>query len=63
MTLTVFDLFSGIGGFSLGLERAGGYKTVAFCENDPASQRVLANHWPDIPIFDDVRDKIGRAHV
>jgi DNA (cytosine-5)-methyltransferase 1 len=63
MTLTVFDLFSGIGGFSLGLERAGGYKTVAFCENDPASQKVLADHWPDIPIFDDVRDTNALATV
>lgn len=63
MTLTVFDLFSGIGGFSLGLERAGGYKTVAFCENDPASQRVLANHWHNVPIFNDVRDTNALATV
>ena len=33
--LRVLDLFSGIGGFSLGLERTGGFKTVAFCEIDP----------------------------
>jgi DNA-cytosine methyltransferase len=56
MTLTVLDLFSGIGGFSLGLQRAGGYQTVAFCENDPASQKVLAARWPDVPLIEDVRD-------
>lgn len=53
--LRVLDLFSGIGGFSLGLERTGGFETVAFCEFDPAASRVLAKHWPDVPIFSDVR--------
>jgi len=48
------DLFSGLGGFSLGLERAG-MQTVAFCEIDPYCRRVLAKHWPDVPIYDDVR--------
>lgn len=53
--LRVLDLFSGIGGFSLGLERTGGFKTVAFCEIDPFCRRVLAKHWPDVPQYDDVR--------
>ena len=52
--MKVLDLFSGIGGFSLGLERAG-METVAFCEIDPFCQKVLKKHWPDVPIFDDVR--------
>jgi DNA (cytosine-5)-methyltransferase 1 len=52
--MRVLDLFSGIGGFSLGLERAG-MRTVAFCEIDPYCRRVLAKHWPAIPIYDDVR--------
>ena len=51
--MNVLDLFSGIGGFSLGLERAG-MKTVAFCEVDKKCQQVLKKHWPDVPIFDDV---------
>jgi len=50
----VLDLFSGIGGFSLGLERAG-MKTVAFCEIDKYCQKVLEKHWPDVPIYNDVR--------
>ena len=53
--LKVVDLFSGIGGFSLGLEAAGAFRTVAFCEQDPFCQAVLRKHWPDVPIYDDVR--------
>lgn len=50
----VLDLFSGIGGFSLGLERAG-MKTIAFCEQDGYACRVLRKHWPMIPIFEDIK--------
>ena len=53
--LRVLDLFSGIGGFSLGLERTGGFETVAFCEIDPFCRRVLAKHWPKVRQYDDVR--------
>lgn len=53
--LTVLDLFSGIGGFSLGLERTGGFKTIAFCEIDPFCRKVLAKHWPGVPVYEDVR--------
>ena len=52
--MNVLDLFSGIGGFSLGLERAG-MRTVAFCEIDPYCRAVLRKHWPCVPIFEDVR--------
>jgi len=51
----VLDLFSGIGGFSLGLERAGPFRTVAFCERDEFCQAVLKKHWPEVPIYEDVR--------
>lgn len=57
--LRVLDLFSGIGGFSLGLERTGGFETVAFCEIEPFPRRVLAKHWPNVPCFDDVRTLTG----
>jgi len=53
--LRVLDLFAGIGGFSLGLERTDGFETVAFCEIEPYPQKVLAKHWPGVPIYDDVR--------
>jgi DNA (cytosine-5)-methyltransferase 1 len=54
-SVRVLDLFSGIGGFSLGLERTGGFRTVAFCEIEPFCHRVLKKHWPEVPIYDDVR--------
>jgi DNA (cytosine-5)-methyltransferase 1 len=57
--LRVLDLFSGIGGFSLGLERTGGFETVAFCEIEPFPRRVLAKHWPGTPIHRDVRELRG----
>lgn len=59
MKLRVLDLFSGIGGFSLGLERTGGFETVAFCEYEPFPRAVLAKHWPDVPCFPDVRELKG----
>lgn len=51
----LLDLFSGIGGFSLGFERSGAFKTVAFCEIEPFCRKVLAKHWPEIPCYDDIR--------
>jgi len=57
--LKVLDLFSGIGGFSLGLERTGGFETVAFCEIEDFPRKVLKKHWPDVPCFEDVRKLKG----
>lgn len=57
--MKVLSLFSGIGAFDLGLERAGMH-TQAFCESDKFCQRVLAKHWPGIPCYDDVRTLTGQ---
>lgn len=51
--MRVLDLFAGIGGFTLGLERAG-FETVAFCEIDKHAQAILRKHWPEVPCYDDV---------
>jgi len=53
--LRLLDLFSGIGGFSLGLERSGAFTTAAFCEIEPFCRRVLAHRWPGVRCYDDVR--------
>ena len=52
--MRVLDLFSGIGGFSLGLERAG-FETIAFVEHNKSCQMVLRKHWEDAPIFSDIK--------
>ena len=57
--LRTLDLFSGIGGFSLGLERTGGFETVAFCEIEEFPRRVLAKHWPGVPQYHDVTKLTG----
>ena len=58
--MNVLDLFSGIGGFSLGLERAG-MRTVVFCEVDAWCRDQLARNWPEVPAFDDVQTLTGAA--
>ena len=56
MKLKILDLFSGLGGFSLGLERTGHFKTVAFCDNDKYSNLVLQKHWKGVKIYNDVKE-------
>ena len=53
--LRVLSLFAGIGGMELGLERTGGFETVAQCEIDPFCRKVLAKHWPHVKRYEDVR--------
>ena len=48
------DLFSGIGGFSLALEKVG-FKTIAFCENDPYCRLLLQKHWKGVTIHNDIK--------
>jgi DNA (cytosine-5)-methyltransferase 1 len=70
--LRVLDLFSGIGGFSLGLEATGGFETAAFCEMNDYADKVLEKHWPDVVCYEDVtmitkerlqEDEIGQIDV
>ena len=57
MQLNIVDLFSGIGGFSLGLHRADKrFNTIAFAENDPFCQKVLKKNFGDTRIFNDIRE-------
>jgi len=58
--MIILDLFSGIGGFSLGLERAG-FKTAAFCEIDQFCRKILAQNWPEVPIYNDICELNGNA--
>ena len=53
--MRALDLFSGIGGIALAAEWAG-IETAAFCEIEPYCRRVLARHWPGVPIYEDVRE-------
>lgn len=60
--MKVLDLFSGIGGFSLGLERAG-FETVAFCEQDKFCQNILKKHWSEVRVYSDVTSAKFTEHV
>lgn len=56
--MTGLSLFSGIGGLDLAFEWAGGTVT-AMCEINPFCRKVLRKHWPDVPLFGDVREVRG----
>lgn len=59
--MKLLDIFSGIGGFSVGLERAG-METVAFCEIDKHCHKVLKKHWPEVPILENITN-VSFTHV
>ena len=56
--MTHLDLFSGIGGFALAAKWRG-FDTIAFCEKDEFCQKVLKKHWPNVPIFGDIKEFDG----
>jgi DNA (cytosine-5)-methyltransferase 1 len=60
--LTHLDLFSGIGGFALAA-RWNGFRTLAFCDNEPYAQAVLKKHWPDVPCHRDIREIQGNLYA
>ena len=55
MCLKHLDLCSGIGGFALGLQKTGYFKTIGFCEIDPFCQKVLKKNFPGVPIYSDIK--------
>jgi len=63
MKLKLLDLFSGIGGFSLGLESTGYFETIAFVEKDKFCQQVLKKNFPNIPIESEVRNVKGDRYA
>ena len=54
MKPTVGSLFAGIGGFDLGVERAG-CQVDWQVELDPGCRKVLAKHWPEVPRYEDIK--------
>jgi DNA (cytosine-5)-methyltransferase 1 len=61
--LQLLDLFSGIGGFSLGLESTGFFKTIAFVEKDKFCRQVLQKNFNNIPIEEDIRNVRGSNYA
>ena len=57
--MKVLSLFSGVGGFDMGLENAG-METVFQCEWDKHANTILNKHWPDVPKWDDVSTLTGK---
>jgi DNA (cytosine-5)-methyltransferase 1 len=62
MKLKLLDLFSGIGGFSLGLESTGYFETIGFVEKDEFCQKVLKKNFNNIPIESEVRNVKGDSY-
>ena len=62
MELKLLDLFSGIGGFSLGLESTGYFETIAFVEKDKFCHEVLKKNFNNIPIESEVRNVKGNKY-
>ena len=60
--LKVLDLFSGIGGFALGLDSTGFFETVKFVEMDKYCQKVLQKNFPNIPIEEDIKNVKGKEY-
>lgn len=50
------DLFSGIGGFAYAIDQIWDNVQHIFCDNDPFCKKVLAKHWPESEIFDDIKN-------
>ena len=58
--MKVLDLFSGIGGFSLGFESTGYFQTTKFVEMDKYCKQILEKNFPGIPIEEDIRNVKGK---
>ena len=56
MKYSHIDLCSGIGGFALGFEWAGLSQPVLFCDTDPWCRKILKQHWPNVPVAEDVKE-------
>jgi len=61
--LKLLDLFSGIGGFSLGMEATKQIKTIGFVEKDKFCQKVLRKNFKNVPIDEEIRNVKGSKYT
>mgnify|MGYP003669846176 CR=1 FL=1 len=57
--MKIGSCFSGVGAMDLAAERHFGGRTVWFCEQDQHCVKVLARHWPGVPVYGDVRTLVA----
>ena len=60
--MRMLDLFSGIGGFSLAAQQVWGDELdiVGFCEIDEYCCKILSKNFPDVPVFNDIKELDGK---
>jgi DNA (cytosine-5)-methyltransferase 1 len=55
MCLKAASMFTGIGGFDIGLERAG-FEITFQCEINKFCRNILKRHWPQVPHYENIKE-------